>query len=550
MRNWKKQAASFILSGLCAVTPCVYAVPSSTLTANAEHYTEKDVLNGYTYSAYNCGNIGEFEFANTADNCFWMKWDKTQDSSFSKGIYFDDTQYDAADFEDYHVEYDADVNFDGNCLLSVGGYMAEPKLQYHILESWVGFCPHSDKKIATYTSGGHTYDAYMFYQSEGGDLIGGDGWNEIWSVRTDSEIAPDEDVNIKGNVNVAEHFREWKKAGVMLGKVSNVGIEIEGLTSSGSVNVNSFDIDGFISSMQPASPAADPYAGLPHTDYKTEENGYVYGCFTGCEEFLPESVMEIENTANNGFISLWDGEYDCEMYKGKIFEGDGVAPDNFGEQYVSYEGDINCTGTYCALTVNGWMKEPKTHFYILDYWCGLNRFNDNNIKPVTTYESGGNTYDVYLLSVGNGGIIGNDPMHEIWSIRRDSEIQPDEDTHVKGNVNISDHFKAWNYAGLTLGNVLNIDLSAECFKSKGKLTISSFEIGSSKDTLMTGDLNNDRCIDVFDIILCRKALISQLNGETVSYNADINGDGEFSVSDLVMLSGFVSGRKTNFTDDK
>ena len=129
MRNWKTRAANLILSGVCAITPCVYAAPASMFTTSAEEsFTEQDILCGYTYHAYNLGNVGKYEFANTVDNCFRVEWEKTQESSFSKGKNFDDEQYYAADFEDYHVEYDADVNFDGACTLSVSGFMEEPKL--------------------------------------------------------------------------------------------------------------------------------------------------------------------------------------------------------------------------------------------------------------------------------------------------------------------------------------------------------------------------------------------------------------------------------------
>ena len=52
-------------------------------------------------------------------------------------------------------------------------------------------------------------------------------------------------------------------------------------------------------------------------------------------------------------------------------------------------------------------------------------------------------------------------------------------------------------------------------------------------------------VDVFDIILCRKAITDQLTNEEVRYFADVNGDGDTGVSDLVMLYSFVSGKNND-----
>ena len=49
----------------------------------------------------------------------------------------------------------------------------------------------------------------------------------------------------------------------------------------------------------------------------------------------------------------------------------------------------------------------------------------------------------------------------------------------------------------------------------------------------------------FDIILCRKAITDQLTNEEVRYFADVNGDGDTGVSDLVMLYSFVSGKNND-----
>ena len=66
-----------------------------------------------------------------------------------------------------------------------------------------------------------------------------------------------------------------------------------------------------------------------------------------------------------------------------------------------------------------------------------------------------------------------------------------------------------------------------------------------------GDFNGDEIVDIFDLVLARKSLVSYTSGsatDTVMTVADIDCDGEFAVNDIVMLSKFILGKVKEFPE--
>jgi len=58
-----------------------------------------------------------------------------------------------------------------------------------------------------------------------------------------------------------------------------------------------------------------------------------------------------------------------------------------------------------------------------------------------------------------------------------------------------------------------------------------------------GDINNDKLVNIFDMIFMRRALIQPLTDEREKLAADLNGDGVIGLSDAVMLQNFLLGLK-------
>lgn len=69
--------------------------------------------------------------------------------------------------------------------------------------------------------------------------------------------------------------------------------------------------------------------------------------------------------------------------------------------------------------------------------------------------------------------------------------------------------------------------------------------------VIQGDFNGDERVDIFDLVLARKSLVSYTSGsatDTVMTMADIDCDGEFAVNDIVMLSKFILGKVKEFPE--
>ncbi|MBR4626998.1 MAG: family 43 glycosylhydrolase [Ruminococcus sp.] len=74
--------------------------------------------------------------------------------------------------------------------------------------------------------------------------------------------------------------------------------------------------------------------------------------------------------------------------------------------------------------------------------------------------------------------------------------------------------------------------------------------GSSGFTVIPGDLTFDGKIDVFDMILARKTLVNQFAGTSnnakVLKAADVDGNGEYTVADMVQIAKFLLGKSKKF----
>ena len=224
-----------------------------------------------------------------------------------------------------------------------------------------------------------------------------------------------------------------------------------------------------------AVPAHGLTAYAENSDQKGTDGDYVYQTYNQGDK----GTIDYENTQNNGFSCSWDKVWYSSFYKGKAFEGDTVYPRNFGDYYVSYDADVNF-GETSSLSVTGELNSSNKTviFHILEAWTARKPYSTDNIQPVTTFESEGSTYEVYISydpSIGLRSTV------NLWCIKTDSEIKIGEDTHLSGKINIKDHFKAWKEADLIEGSLLDIGLTVDGYESTGKADINSLEIGGIID---------------------------------------------------------------------
>ena len=154
------------------------------------------------------------------------------------------------------------------------------------------------------------------------------------------------------------------------------------------------------------------------------------------------------------------------------------------DQHGNFAADYKLGSTYGAGTdfylvgIQGNTTEPKTEFYIVDYWI----YEDADTTVFGTrmgeFTVDGDTYDIWQNTANNYlSAQGDISYKRYFSIRRTKRDS--------GRIDITAHFKKWEELDLKLGKITDVMALVE--GSKGKcctsyLTIDYFNITESADS--------------------------------------------------------------------
>ena len=202
--------------------------------------------------------------------------------------------------------------------------------------------------------------------------------------------------------------------------------------------------------------------------------------------------------STNYSYEVWRDGYtaslECYDYGGyKVYSKGADAIVRFGpkfdepktfDQHGNFTADYKLGSTYGAGTgfyligIQGNTTEPKTEFYIVDYWF----FEDADTTAFGTrmgeFTVDGDTYDIWQNTANKEPRVQGDmSFKQYFSIRRT--------TRDSGHIDITAHFKKWEELDLKLGKIT--DVMALVDGSKGEyytsyLTIDYFNITESADS--------------------------------------------------------------------
>ncbi len=226
--------------------------------------------------------------------------------------------------------------------------------------------------------------------------------------------------------------------------------------------------------------------------------GYDYEYWSSTDDFLKFDVDE-----NGVMIGSWYSNESCFFAKGLI--KNKPVSNNYT---VTYDVSINfgpvqnasAYGAYTSLCAYGILSDPPAEIFLIDYDSnpGIYRGEGDgpswyqethkvNYTPLGSFESNGNTYDLYTLKGIDHTIDGSYTYDKYISVRRSGEMkdryelnQPwgstTEYSDYAGAIDVGAHLDAFEKAGKPIGDLIRLSFNIESFCSGGEVKLNSCEI--------------------------------------------------------------------------
>ncbi len=165
------------------------------------------------------------------------------------------------------------------------------------------------------------------------------------------------------------------------------------------------------------------------------------------------------------FSASWNGSGDYLARMGLEWGNSGKTFDKFGTITAEFaETKSGTGGGFSYIGIYGWSTTPCIEYYIVE-----DSYNRMPVNPGNTVNKGtamidGGTYTLYTRATsGTGGsrCTGVNSWTQFYSVRQTAR--------QCGQISITEHFKAWAAAGMTLGNMLEAKILIETGGGTGSI---------------------------------------------------------------------------------
>ncbi|GIP56717.1 glycoside hydrolase family 11 protein [Paenibacillus sp. FSL W8-0186] len=161
------------------------------------------------------------------------------------------------------------------------------------------------------------------------------------------------------------------------------------------------------------------------------------------------------------FSAEWSNINNILFRKGKRFN-ETQTHQQIGNISITYGATYQPNGN-SYLTVYGWTVDPLVEYYIVDSWGS---WRPPGASPKGTVTVDGGTYDIYETTrVNQPSIKGTATFKQYWSVRTSKR--------TSGTISVSEHFKAWERLGMTMGKMYEVALTVEGYQSSGSANVYS-----------------------------------------------------------------------------
>jgi len=165
------------------------------------------------------------------------------------------------------------------------------------------------------------------------------------------------------------------------------------------------------------------------------------------------------------FSARWNNNGDFLARIGLEFGSGGKTYDQYGTIKADFAyKKTGAAGGYSYIGIYGWSTNPCVEWYIVDDRWGTMPFNAYNSTLKGTVAIDGADYKIFSNKTnGTGGsrCSGVSQWDQFWSIRQTAR--------QCGTITISDHFKAWDAAGMKMGGLLEAKILVETGGGSGSI---------------------------------------------------------------------------------
>lgn len=570
IEEWNKlgmeeSAVCSVVLDVNAWKSCGKATLNSCEINIAEKEREAFPEDGYFYNADQKNPVADYEMTSLGGGGFSASWEPLSNTTFKKGKNFNEDPVDFTEEDCIIADYDLSCSSSGGnaCDVAIHGWIDDYagdmwKDEFNIvLARKNNDFPVNYKKIidmqnvvelGTVNDNGRIFKLYrsipLHFQGYGNA-------NEqppyarytYWSVVENYDMGTAENAKLTGSVDIRKHLDAYMEAAAKVEKVDylyevslNVSTMNLGTDSlSGSAKVNKFDL--YVGSDMGRNNKVSFYS------WSDAESG----------------AYNMTPNGSGGFTSEWNESDDYKSFVKKLETTSNISMEKFSVDYdadLEIEADNDTEWALCASCKSG---QSNLEYYVFEAY-GENCVVNDNTLPYTFLKDhavlkrntaiiNGEKYDLFYLryKVGNGGIGGYD-IYRCVSIKCDAAVKKGEAIHVSGSVNWAKHIMAWDSVGFPTTAIDRCEVFFETNSPKGSFSLNTctFNINAKEAphqlySGVSGDLNMDGAVDAFDIIACRKAIISEdYSGYDVKAG-DLNGNDRLDVGDLILLKKFVLG---------
>ncbi|HXJ21828.1 MAG TPA: glycoside hydrolase family 11 protein [Polyangia bacterium] len=173
--------------------------------------------------------------------------------------------------------------------------------------------------------------------------------------------------------------------------------------------------------------------------------------------------------ADAAFSATWNNSGDflarvgLQWDRTKTYDQLGTIGADFAQTHTGSGGSYSYIGIY------GWSVSPTHEYYIVEDSYGKMPVNPGGTKMGSAMIDGA-TYTFYSRQASGASIDGSSSFVQFYSVRATSR--------ACGHISLSDHFKAWAAAGMTLGKMEEAKLLLEAGggSGSGSFTVGSFTV--------------------------------------------------------------------------